>query len=536
MQNVQKALAAFGQKNLPMVKIYVGNILKEDPQNPHGLYLEGEYEIRRGNLSKTTVSWQKCLEICPEYRAELYFFLGVILYETGQEEAGKDYLRQFLTNPDRDKGFDKDAKAILKESEVLQELLDNPVAYQPEPVLAISTPRDEYLAIISPDNAYCFFTRKEKVFDKYDGPGAAEQIVEQFTVASHLGNGLYDEGNPMPEPFNTTFNQGGASVTANNNELFLTICATGKDGYNNCDIYYSKREYGNWSTPINLGKHINNPDTWESQASISADGQTLYFASDRPGGKGGTDIYKCSRNTDGSWSSPENLGGTINTDKDEKSPFIHSDSQTLYFSSNGHPGVGGFDIFLSKNRDGKWETPRNIGYPINSEKDEVGLFVSLDGQKGYFNSNKLKKIGVGGWDLFSFEMPDNVRPEDVTLIKGSLASNGDVPTEDVKLTVKNLKTNTEKSINIEAGSGNYAQVVRKDEQADVILKVEKDGAAFNSKFIDANENGEQGVVTADFDVSPMEIGKEYRLNDINFATNSFELDRKAKFIVDEFIA
>lgn len=535
MVHVNKAVKALQEKNLPMAKIYVNNIQKVAEAHPHFYYLNGEVLLRQGNMEQAVDSWEKLFAICPDYRADLYFFAGVILYETGKEEEGKAHLRKFLTLQDRDRGFDKEAKAILKEGEVLQELLNNPVPFDPQPVKGVSTELDEYLAIISPDNQYCLFTRKTKTFNKYDGPGAAEQVVELFTIAERIEPGVYSIGKPLTEPFNSQFNEGGASITADNNEMFLTICASGKDGYNNCDLFSVKREYGQWGAVKSLGAHINGAASWESQISVSPDGKTLYFASDRTGGKGGIDLYKCERLADGTWSAPMNLGGNINTAQDEKSPFIHADSQTLYFSSNGHPGVGGLDIFMSKFRSNDWEEPKNIGYPINSEKDEVGLFVSLDGKKGFFNSNKLKRAGVGGWDLFSFDLPQNVRPEEVTLLSGTLLD-GDRPTQETtSLTIKNLKTKEETTIQVDETTGNYAHVVRKSEQADLIVKVEKQGVAFNSKFVDASESGDEGVIKADFEVSPMTVGKEYRLNDINFATNSFDLDRKAKIIIDEFV-
>jgi outer membrane protein OmpA-like peptidoglycan-associated protein len=534
-EQTNKALVAFTQKNLQMAKIYINNIFKIQEDHPHGLYLQGELLLRQGQVHKAVASWEKLFDICPEYRADLYFFAGVIYVETDREEAGKAFLRKFLTLPERDRGFDKEAKAILKEGEVLSELLSNPVSFNPQPVMDISTEEDEYLAIISPDNQFCFFTRKTKIINKYDGPGAGERIVELFCQAERTGKGSYTKGKPLIEPFNSQFNEGGASITADNNEMFLTICQVGKDGYNNCDIYTTTRSYGVWGAIRSLGPGINSPTSWESQVSVSPDGQTLYFASDRPGGFGGTDIYKCDRQADGSWGPPENLGSDINTDKDEKSPFIHSDSQTLYFSSNGHITIGGFDIFMSRFRDGKWEEPLNIGYPINSEKDEVGLFVSLDGKSGYFNSNKLKRVGVGGWDLFSFEMPANRRPEEVTLITGTLTIDDRPAMQPATLSIKNLKTNEERRIQVDEATGNFAAIVKKEDKDDLIIKVEKEDVAFNSRFVDATDSGDDGVVKTDFDLSPMTVGKEYRLHDINFATNSAELDKKARAIIDEFV-
>jgi len=146
---------------------------------------------------------------------------------------------------------------------------------------------------------------------------------------------------------------------------------------------------GEWTPIKSVSDKINLPYSWESQPSISADGKTLYFVSDRQGGYGGYDIYRSIKNDNGEWGTPINMGPAINSKGNEKSPFIHPDGKTLYFSSDGWIGLGGYDIFYSRmNYNGIWSKPTNLGYPINSPDDEVGFFVSTDGTKGFFASNK----------------------------------------------------------------------------------------------------------------------------------------------------
>ncbi len=536
---VQKALKEINKKTtqttLRMANIYANNALKFDDDNAHAFYLLGEIALRERNLLKAEASWTQCLEVCPDYKADLFFFLGIIYLENGKKQQAEELLNKFLESPDRERGYDKDAKSALKEIRLKDELMNNPVPFDPKPIRQISTPADEYLAIISPDEELCFFTRRQRKRDKYAGPAGTTRLVEEFTLATKAGGTTYSKGEALEAPFNESFNEGGASITADNKELFFTVCEVDGDGYQNCDIYICKKEYGFWGDIKPINDDVNKPKSWESQPTVSANGDVLYFTSNREGGLGGLDIWRIERLPNGDWTAPENLGPVINTTKNEKSPFIHSDSQTLYFASDGHPSLGGYDIYLSKQDEETkdWNTPLNIGYPINTAADEIGLFVSLDGSKAYFNSNKLR--GVGGWDLYEFALYEKVRPERVALLKGVLLDENQEVVRDAKLEVKNLKTKEITQVKVDDMTGEFATVVKLKEKENIILKVNKEGTAFNSKFIDANDKTMNGVVKAELEVKPIQVGKEYRLNDINFATNSYELNENARQIIDEFL-
>lgn len=531
---IQKALKALNNKDLNMASIYANNALKLQENNVHALYLMGEIGLRERNLLKTEASWAKVLDICPDYKPDLYFFLGILYLENGKKSQAETMLNKFLETPGRERGYDKEAKAALKEMHLKRDLMDNPVPFNPRPVKRISTPADEYLAIISPDEALCFFTRRQRKRDKYAGPAGTTRMVEEFTLATRQGE-TFTIGEALESPFNESFNEGGATITADNRELFFTVCVVDADGYQNCDIYTCKKEYGFWGDIKPLDSRINQPKSWESQPSVSANGDVLYFTSNREGGQGGLDIWVIFREPDGTWTAPQNMGEVINTSKNEKSPFIHSDSQTLYFASDGHPTLGGYDIYFSRQDavEKTWQEPTNIGYPINTEADEIGLFVSLNGLHGYFNSNKLK--GVGGWDLYEFDLYEKARPEKVALVKGVLVDENNEVVQDATIEVKNLKTKETKQVAVDEETGSFTTVVNLKEKENIIIKVNKKGAAFNSKFIDANDANNSGVVKAELEVKDIKVGEEYRLNDINFATDSYELNENARQIIDEFL-
>lgn len=529
-QQLQKAVRAIRNNDRNLAQIYVNNLLDADPKDPHGLYLFGEIGFRNGDLRAAEAYWTQCLSVCPDYKAELEFLLGLLLVNSdnaAKKVKGQEMLEKYLVNPMRDGGYDSEAERVLAQSRITEELIANPVPFDPQVVRGVSTRADEYLAIISPDGQYCFYTRREMRRPRHAGPGDRAQMVEEFTLSTNTGTG-FDHGEALPDPFNSNINEGAPTITANNRLLVFASCKM-EGGYQNCDLYYTMKNGEYWSSirPIDA---VNRPDSWESQPSISANGDRLFFVSNREGGQGGLDIYMSRFRPDGTWSTPENLGPVINTPGNEKSPFIHSDSRTLYFASDGQPGMGGYDIFYAhQNESAEYNKPINIGYPINKESDQLGLFVNLEGTTAYFNSNELR--GPGGWDLYSFELHQAARPDEVILVRGTLVNEYEESITDANITLKNLGTQEQQQIDVDNETGEYTAVVNKGD--DVILKVEMDGAAFSAKMIGQDESA-SGVVEADLEVAELRVGREYRLNDINFATNSYQLTNRAMLIIEEF--
>lgn len=529
---IQRSMRAYRQDDLFMAERYALRALDMDDKDAHAYYMLGEISIKKKNVLGAEANWSQCLAICPDYRAELQFFLGVILLESGKKERGQELLETYLENPMRDGGFDGEARTVLEESRIRERLMANPVPFNPRIVRGVSTPSDEYLSIISPDGQFCFYTRREMRRPRHAGPGDRQRMVEEFTMSTN-GPGGFDKGEALPSPFNESYNEGAPSVTADNRILVFASVTRMSNNYLNGDLFYAIKNGGYWSSIRSVGDHINKPDSWEGQPSISANGDRLYFASNREGGFGGLDIYMCRKQPDGSWGDPVNLGPTINTEEDEKSPFIHSDSRTLYFASKGHPGMGGFDIFYTQQNDRlEFGEPVNIGYPINKPTDELGLFVTLDGTRAYFNSNELR--GPGGWDMYEFDLHQSARPQEVALVRGTLRDENQNIVGDADITIKNLSTREIQRVDVDDFTGEYTAVVTLAEDEDVILTVEKDGSAFSSKFVSKENTESGGIVSADLEVAELIVGREYRLNDINFATNSYELDNSAMLIIEEF--
>ncbi len=534
-------------------------IIEEEPDFPNPYYFLGlrvmreidnvpagqssreviEYETQRPiRLNSAIQYFSKTIEVCPEYNIQAYYFLGKLYFTKGMYEESAKFLKHYVSNRSliRDEADYIDAKKLLKEADFYAEAYRNKVDFNPRIVSGVSSNLDEYLFCLAPDQETMYYSRRIPQ-DNSRRSVVSQQArdVERFYFSSfNTSKKRFSDGEEMQSPFNRSENEGGATITVDNKYMVFVRCFNMINGYYNCDLYFSEFIGGYWEDIKPIGISVNNPATWETMPSISADGKTLYLVSDRPGGFGGYDIYVSNKGDDGKWSTPVNMGPTINSSGNEKTPFIHSDSQTLYFSSDGHMGFGGYDIFYSKmGEDGKWENPKNIGFPINTERDETGFFVSIDGSKGYYASNVDLKTGeYRDWNLFEFDMPEFARPEKVVLIKGEVKSEtGDIVEAVVSL--KNAETKKVTEIPIDVHDGKYAMVaVLKN---DYVLTVKKEGHAYETKFIEAKKPQMEAVQTMSFEVKPIEIGKTYNLDDINFATASFELTKESKLVIDAFV-
>lgn len=488
-------------------------------------YLYGQLKMEQEEFAEARVYLKKGTEICPMYSSEIYWLIGSMAFEERDyDDAARyydSYLR-FLNISDENRAL---AQERWSQAVTMQELFANPVPFDPKPVPGISTEADEYLPILSPDNDIAFFTRRR---EKKEVGMVQAETVEEFVVASAKGE-QYNLGELMPYPFNLHDNEGGASITIDNNHLYLTICEP-ENGYNNCDIYYSARVDSFWTDLKRLYYPINKSDSWESQPTISSDGQTLIFASNRPGGVGASDLYEVTKKDDGSWGDLKLL--SVNTPGDEKSPFLHPDNQTMYFSSNGHLGVGGMDIFyVKKDTAGEWGQPVNIGVPINSEANDLGFFVSTDGKTAYFASNKLE--GMGGWDLYHFPLYTEARPERVLFLKGDVLDEFGDPLLESSIEVRS-RDGRVRTIDIDPETGRYVAAITLERDEDVMLTVKDDFYAFNSQYIGADDKAFEKPLELDFDMKEMHAGEAFPIKNIRFETDSFVLTEQAQMVLQSF--
>ena len=498
--------------------------------------------------------------LCPAFHADVYYYLSLIYYMEKNDCEAVKYFNKFLEFPTENKKQIainyKDQKlyveASLEMSQYFCDFYSNPVPFNPKVLKNISTAeRNEILPVISPDNEHIYYTIEYDEYVKGDFAVHHEQLFANSTRVSFREN--FFEGKPLEEPFNLGPKYGGATLSLNNKEMYICACIQ-NGGYFNCDLYVSenqkktitlKREgkdfdttFYSWSPLKNLGPNINGPQTWEAQPSLSGDGKTLYFASARPGGYGKIDIYYSNRNEDGSWSKAKNMGKPINTSESDKSPFIHTDSRTFYFvseSSDYRWGAGDFDIFYTQQNEETliWEEPKNIGYPINSEEAEESLIVSVDGHYGYFSSTRIE--GLGGKDIFYFEIPEEAKPDKIVLAKGkgSFGPNG---SENAKMILRDKNGNKKEQDFSVGDEGEFIAIVNVEEvKGDALLEIQTEGGAFESLLISEEDVGNTVVKEKQIDVKPMEKGEAYTINDILFESNSSKLKESSKIVLDGFV-
>ncbi|MBR6292892.1 MAG: PD40 domain-containing protein [Bacteroidales bacterium] len=352
----------------------------------------------------------KAIDVDPTY-AEAYLLLGnQHLMLTQYDKALECYQKAYDLTSEGSR-WHSEARESIATASWRKHAVENPVPYRPVNLGPnVNTIDDEYLPALTADYRTLVFTRR---VPRRETTLRGLPQEEDFYISLYDTMELvFGPAERMPEPLNSNGNEGAQTISHDGRIVIFTACGRNTEP-TGCDLYMSVRSGDRWGKPRNLGAPVNSV-YWESFPSLSIDGYTLYFASNRKGGYGGTDIWYCTLE-EGRWSEPINMGPTVNTKGDETAPYIHFDDKTLYFASNGRMGMGGSDLYMVKRKsDGTWGTPQNLGYPINTPDDENNLIVAPDGRTALFSSDRPD--GYGSQDLYSFVMPAPTRPERITFI------------------------------------------------------------------------------------------------------------------------
>lgn len=383
--------------------------IAKDPKYLDAYDLKGNILMNLGRFDEAKTTFQTILSINPDHIYALTD-LASIHFQLHEYDDCLRILNQLL--PVVGVG-DKRAEVLaeIDRAEFAKMAYNNPVPFNPVNLgKAINTKYEEYFPGLDIEEQTLYFTRRDGSLSIY------EQDEDLFIsdLVEKDGDWIWSPSKNIGPPVNTRENEGAFSASPDGKYLFFTSCSR-KGGVGRCDIWYTARQGNTWTEPENVGRPVNSSE-WESQPSISADGVTLFFASNRPGGFGGTDIWY-SKKVNNQWSNPINLGPEINTARDEQFPFIHNDGTTLYFTSEGLPGMGKSDIFLTRLINGKWSKPMNLGYPINTSGDEWNFIVNRKGDLAYFSSTGLEP-NYGGMDIYSIELYDAARPQKTSYVRG----------------------------------------------------------------------------------------------------------------------
>lgn len=382
---------------------------------------------------------------------------------------------------------------------------------------SVNSAVSEYFPALTIDSRQLIFTRRVR------------NMNEDFFETDRK-DAVWGAAKPLAGNINTNFNEGAQSISQDGQWLIFTGCNF-QEGYGSCDLYISYLTPDGWSAAENLGNKINT-EAWESAPSLSPDKRDLYFASRRAGGYGGSDIYVSHLLPTGRWSEPENLGPAVNTVGDESCPFIHADNQTLYFTSNGHPGYGGDDLFVTrKGKKGQWSEPENLGYPINTIENEGSLVITADGTVAYYASDRSDSRG--GLDLYTFEMRNDIRPIKTLWVKGKVfdkKTNKGLPSA-VELTDLQTKETVSKVQTDETGNYLITLPVGKD----YAFNVNRRGYLFFSENFPLSQKSPDSTYNIDIPLQPLEANATVVLKNIFFDVNKYELKPESQVELDNVV-
>jgi outer membrane protein OmpA-like peptidoglycan-associated protein len=483
-----------------------------------------EIAEQRGQDGEAIARYREVMAIAPRFFPTAQLHLADLEFRNGQYvEAEKNY-KGYLEK-EQDPLRKARARLGLDNCTFAARAIQQPVPFEPKNLgPAVNSADPEYYPCITADDATLIYTRRVK-----DPELIPWGMQEDFMVSHRDAQGAWQAAKPIPTVNTRQYNEGAGTLTPDGRFIVFTKCATedgsyggSLQGFGSCDLFISRRIGDRWTPPENLGPPVNSRN-WETQPSMASDGRTLYFirGTQAQDGIKSMDIYTTALQEDGTWSKPEKLGANVNTPYQEESVQIHPDGRTLYFSSNGHPGFGGLDIFVSrKEEDGSWGKALNLGYPINTGADENSLLVSADGEVAYFASDR--EGGLGDLDLYSFELYPEARPLAVSFIRGKVTdrTNGQPVEADVQL--YDLATG-------KLATGAYSDprtgefLVCIPAGRSYALNASSEGYLFFSQNYDVATGTPKEPYTLNVPLSPLTAGSVIALRNIFFNTASYDL-------------
>lgn len=522
IRSFEDGLKQYDSGNMTKAKSCLLDATQKDPDFIEAWTVLGELSAMMSQPQEAINYYAKAVAINPSFHPNSILQLGKLRLMTGDYSNARKDFEQFLI---LGKGAPAEnrrlAETYLASCKFAEDAMKHPVPFKPVNLgKGVNTSMSEYFPSLSLNQKELVFTRD--VTDPRAMGGHQEDVY-----ISELKDTIWQTAKSAGPLLNSAMNEGAPTISADGRVMFLTLCDR-PEGLGSCDIYLStKMPDGNWSKPVNIGGPVNT-SAWESQPSFSSDGKTLYFIRGFMNAqrKRQDDIYYSVFGTDMKWSEPVKLSDTINTPEIEESVFIHPDNQTLYFSSEGHTGMGGVDIYVSHRLpNGSWGIPVNLGYPINTFNNENSLLVAADGKLAFFASNR--EGGEGGLDIYRFELPESGRAAMVSYAKAIVtdAATGsplaakfeiiDVETGKVIISNTTDKRKGEFLAALPAGK-NY------------MLNVDKEGYLFYSDYFELKEaRDKQKAYELKIALKKPVAGEKVVLKNIFFDVNKFDLKQES---------
>jgi len=524
------AIDAYRAGNLSKALNDLNKAVEADPLFTEAFILMGDVHADLRQPDQAIDSYQSAIMTNNPFAPSLYMILAGVQQNAGRYgDARLNYIR-FMESQGIPESKKQQAEKRVMACDFALDAMAHPVPFSPVNMGdSINTPYDEYINAITADEEQLYFTRKNPrnamTIDR------SQEFEEDFYFAVRQDT-TWRYAQSLGTPINTHGNEGALSISPDGKYLFFAACNR-EDGFGSCDLYWSRWVDNHWSLPENLGPTVNSPQ-WDSQPSFSSDGKTLYFASKRSGGKGSSDIWTTHLQSGGNWSVPENLGDSVNTPQEEMAPFIHPDDQTLYFSSKGHRGMGGLDLFFCrKNRYDRWGSPVNLGYPINTHAEEITLVVNSKGNMAFISSDKLG--GKGRQDVYEFPLYDKARPLLTTYFKGVVYDEETKTRLDARFELTDLE---QMKLIAESRSdrvtGEFLLVLPTERNYG--LNVSREGYLFYSENFPLTGNGDLSKpFIKNIPLKPIKVGEKVVLKNIFFDTDQYSLKDQSMVELDKLV-
>lgn len=498
----------------------LNDAIKRDKNFVEAYYRLGIIYMTLKDFPKAVQNFETGVALTNDVRKQKIFWydLGESYFSMGDYENAGKILSRFLEVEVQNKVKIARARLLMNNVEFASENKSSASAYRLRPLSdTVNAFVMQYFPVLTADQKQLMFTRRL---------GGGGNDDEDIVISRKSAKGRWTEPQSISPNINSKFNEGTSTISADGRKLIFTSCV-GRQGFGSCDLFESVRVGNEWSKPKNLGPNVNSAE-WESQPSLSADGRTLYFISDRRGGVGRRDIWMSNLDEAGEWTRAKNVGKPVNTIYDEISPFIHVNNRALYFASNGLVGFGGYDIFFSeRDTSGAWTEPRNIGSPINNYEDQFSLFITSDGKKGYYSHEEVKEAGYTASRIFEMDIPEEQRIRyKSNYVQGVVRDKESRDPLAASIELINLETKeTESLVTSDSVTGSYLIVLTQG--AEYALYVNRKNYLFHSLNFNYSERKDYDPIVLDIDLQKASEGTSAVLQNIFFDVDKYDLKDKS---------
>ncbi len=492
--------------------------LAKDKNFVEAYYRRGLTYFSMKQYAKAQADYEMGLNLTTDLRKQKVFWydLGELYLLSGDYEKAMKVLSAFINNESQNRQKIARATALFRSAEFASKNQSTKSYHRRALSDTVNRFVMQYFPVLTADQKQLIFTRRAG-----DGPNDDEDLM----VSKKDDQGRWTVPESISKNINTPLNEGTSSISADGRRLIFTSCS-GRDGVGSCDLYESIKEGNVWTTPKNLGRNVNTSE-WESQPSLSADGRTLYFVSDRRAGVGRRDIWVSTLDETNTWTKAVNAGEEINSPFDEISPFIHANDRTLYFASNGLPGFGGYDIFYAERDSAEWQNPQNIGNLINDNEDQFSFFITADGKKGYYSHEETLPTGLSRSKIYEVQIPaENQVRYRSNYVKGIIRDK--ITKAPLKASVELINIDRNKRVSLvesDTVTGDYLMVLTQG--AEYALYINKKGYLFKSFNFNYSGINDFEPIIINIDLEKATAGSMVVLNNLFFDLDKFDLKQKS---------